>query len=93
MLVLLTVLACLDTIATCIGKEASDLYILWNAKQDTWLYSTSARFVTANRALTTCLQLLNLPATGGNMLPSMLLYHYLDQKQKCDNDKILAATK
>ncbi len=40
MFVLYMALECLDTIATCIGKEALNLDMLQNAPQETWLHST-----------------------------------------------------
>ncbi len=55
LLVLYTVLACLDTIATCIAKEASYPDILQNACQEEWSCSTLVCFAAANRALVTTL--------------------------------------
>ncbi len=93
LLVLYTVLACLDTIAACIGKEASNPDILRNTCHNNWLSSSSTCCDLVHKALTTTLQLLENTATGGAMLPTTMLYQDLDQKQKQDNDKMLAAAK
>ncbi len=86
MLLSFTVLTCLDTIATNIGKEAFNPDMLRQARQDSWGLATSARFAAADCALTSCLNLLDLTATGGALLPQNTLYQASDHKRRRDDE-------
>ncbi len=93
MLLLFTVLTCLDTIATNIGKEAFNPDMIRQARQDSWSPTVSARFAAADRALTSCLNLLDLAATGGALLPQNALYLASDHKRRRDDDHFYTVAK
>ncbi len=92
-LILYAMFACLDTITTCIGKEATNPDMAWEARTDTWTRAISKQFAATNNALMTCLQQLELMVTGGALLPKMPQYVDSNQKWKHDNEKILSTAK
>ncbi len=92
-LVLYAIVACLDTIAACIGKEASNPYMLQTAQQDNCTTATSVHLSAATNALSNCLHQVDLVTMGGALLHPTMLYQDLDQKQKQDICKMFATTK
>ncbi len=87
------VLACLNTVATCIGKEATNPDMTGTARGNSCTSTASKQFAAASKALAFLLQQLELTALGGALFPKTLLYKDLDQKRKQDNNKILSAAK
>lgn len=92
-LLLYSVLACLDMIIMRLGKEAHNPNLLWLACQDSWEQVHLERFAAAHHALTLCLQLLDATATGGALLPQTMLYQSSDHKQTHDDENLYAAAK
>ena len=88
-----SVLACLDTIIMCLGKEAHNPDLLRLARQDSWERAHSERFAAAHHALILCLRQIDATATGGALLPQTLLYQASDHKQKRDDETIFVAAK
>jgi hypothetical protein len=86
-------IACLDTIAACIGKEAMNLDMLRQARQDDWVSAPSLRFTAAHNALENCIQHITLAATGGAIFMPTMLYLDSDQKRRRDEDRMLATAK
>ncbi len=78
-----SVLACLDTIIMCLGKEAHNPNMLRLARQDSWQWAHSKQFAAVYHALNLCLQQLDLTTTGGALLPQTMLYLFLFNRKNC----------
>ncbi len=86
-------ISCLDTTTMNIGKEASNPNMTQQACLDSWNQAPFKQFAVADRALTACLNQLDLTAMAGALLLQTMLYKASDQKQQCDDDKLFAAAK
>lgn len=87
------VIACLDTIASNIGKEAANLTMICKACWDNWTAMPFAPFGAEYDALNTCIPQIKLASTGGVTFHPTMLYLNSEQKRKRDDKRMLAAAK